>query len=77
VHLEEKYGISFAEEDLSLDLFQNINSIAAYVKEKLAAPVFCHEDDRVVLHRGVGAKRRDTYAGRQILTLSEPDVSCC
>lgn len=37
VHLEEKYGISFAEEDLSLDLFQSINSIAAYVKGKLAA----------------------------------------
>ena len=37
VRLEEEYGISFAEEDLSLDLFQNVNSIAAYVKEKMAA----------------------------------------
>ena len=37
VHLEEKYEIAFAEEDLSLDLFQNIDSIAAYVKGKMAA----------------------------------------
>ncbi|MFQ5810470.1 MAG: hypothetical protein ACE5JM_12700, partial [Armatimonadota bacterium] len=37
VHLEEKYDISFAEEDLSLELFENIDSIAAYVKGKVAA----------------------------------------
>ncbi len=37
MHLEEKYEIAFAEEDLSLDLFQNVNSIAAYVTEKTAA----------------------------------------
>ena len=37
VHLEEKYDISFAEEDLSLDLFENIDSIAAFVRDKMAA----------------------------------------
>ncbi|MGD8239191.1 MAG: phosphopantetheine-binding protein [Armatimonadota bacterium] len=37
VHLEEKYDIAFAEEDLSLELFENVDSIAAYIKGKVAA----------------------------------------
>jgi acyl carrier protein len=35
VGLEEVFGISMAEADFSIDLFENVNSIAGYVRSNL------------------------------------------
>lgn len=36
VALEDEFGITLEDEDLSLELFKNVNSVAAYVGQKLA-----------------------------------------
>jgi acyl carrier protein len=36
VGLEEVFGVSMAEADFSIELFENVNSIADYVKSNLA-----------------------------------------